>query len=89
MDGQSSHFLGIFASYLHDEKVEKVLLAFTTIGEEDNFSAESHQDALMSVLEIFGKNMSNVVCLVGDNCATNVALARLCDIPLIGIFQNN
>lgn len=37
------------------------------------------------ILEVFDKDISiNVICLVGDNCNVNKALADLCDLPLIG-----
>lgn len=85
LDGQSSHFMGIFASFNHNNLSERVLLGFTTLGEEEEFTAEAHRDTLLGVLEIFGKNITNVVCLIGDNCNTNIAFAKLCEIPLVGI----
>jgi hypothetical protein len=53
--------------------------------EESDFSAANHQEFLEFVLkDVFQKDFSNVVCLVGDNCATNQALASLCRKPFVG-----
>ncbi|RLO12335.1 hypothetical protein DYB28_000238 [Aphanomyces astaci] len=35
------------------------------------------------VLELYGKSWKNVVALIGDNCSTNVAFARLAGLPLV------
>ncbi|KAG3107292.1 hypothetical protein PI124_g14164 [Phytophthora idaei] len=40
--------------------------------------------ALASFLPFFGKNLSNVKFLVGDNCAVNKRLARIMGVPLVG-----
>jgi hypothetical protein len=52
--------------------------------DESGFTAQNHKDLLVSVLKIFGKSLANVVCLVGDNCATNRSCATLCGIPFVG-----
>lgn len=62
----------------------KVLIAFTPLLTEEDMSSESHKELIEYVLEIFGKDLTNVVCLVGDNCNVNKSLATLCELPLIG-----
>jgi hypothetical protein len=62
-----------------------VLLSFSPLL-EDAFdqTAESHKKFIEFYLNHYGKSLTNVVCLVGDNCATNQALADLCGKPLVG-----
>lgn len=62
-----------------------MLLAFSPLLEDAfDFTAESHKKFMDFYLDHYGKSMENVVCLVGDNCATNQALADLCGKPLVG-----
>jgi hypothetical protein len=62
-----------------------ILLAFSPLFDEADFTAESHKEFIEQVLQnVFKKNLENVVCLVGDNCSTNHALATLCRKPLVG-----
>lgn len=51
---------------------------------EDNQTGENHADLMDYVLEIYGKDISNVTCLVGDNCNTNKSIADILDLPLVG-----
>ncbi|KAH9102731.1 hypothetical protein AeMF1_020740 [Aphanomyces euteiches] len=44
----------------------------------------SHKKYLEFVLDVFGKTLSNIVVLIGDNCSTNRALSRLLGIPFVG-----
>lgn len=60
------------------------MLAFSPLLEEDNQTSDNHLELIEFVLELFGKDVSDVICLVGDNCNTNKALADLCDLPLVG-----
>jgi hypothetical protein len=46
--------------------------------------AVDHIDRLTRVLESYGKNEKNLVCLVGDNCAVNQSMARIMNVPLLG-----
>jgi hypothetical protein len=86
LEGQSTQFIGIIASFVNKGKVEKALLAFQPLLDESDFSAESHKILIETILTSFGKKLSNVVCIIGDNCPTNVATAKLCGVPFIGII---
>jgi hypothetical protein len=63
----------------------KALLAFTPLLEEENYTSQNHKESMEFILEVYDKDIStNVICLVGENCNVNKALADLCDLPLIG-----
>ena len=38
----------------------------------------------MFLLDGYGKNKTNVICLVGDNCSVNQSIARTMEVSLIG-----
>ena len=86
LDGQSTHFVALFATFQNQGVNYKVLLAFSTLQEENDFSAISHKNFIVEVLQIFGKNLSNIICLVGDNCNTNIAIAKQCNVPCRYVF---
>jgi hypothetical protein len=65
------------------------LLAFSPLFDESDFTAESHYEFMTNVLEnVFEKSWDNVVCLSGDNCSTNKALATLAGKPLVGCYAH-
>jgi hypothetical protein len=37
------------------------------------------------ILIRFEKSLENVICITGDNCATNAKIARLVKVPLVGM----
>ena len=83
----STHYVAIFAiapssSTLHG--YESYLLGFSPFEDEKSQDAEHHMEYLEFVLEIFGKSMSNVVALLGDNCATNRKFSKNAGIALVG-----
>jgi hypothetical protein len=81
----STHFIGIFVSYLTEEKLPKRhLLAFTPLLDESDLSADSQSALIIDTLELYEKNASNIVCLIGDNCSTNKSVANKLGVPLVG-----
>ena len=87
----STHFLGVFASYTCISPTSKcsngyetVLLAFSPFLSETEFTASAHYDLLEFVLSIYGKSFENVIAICGDNAEVNKALANLCNLPLVG-----
>lgn len=54
--------------------------------DETEFTATNHIELIEEILERFEKKLTNVVCFVGDNCATNIAIAKGCETPIIGII---
>lgn len=80
-----THYLAVCTSFIgKNNEVRTALLAFTPFEDESTFTATAHQDELESILEVFGKTLDNVVCLVGDNCPVNQKLATDCELPLVG-----
>jgi hypothetical protein len=65
---------------------ERVLLGFSPLLDESDFSASNHIELVEEILERFGKKIENVICFVGDNCATNIAIAKECNIPIVGMI---
>ena len=45
--------------------------------------AVDHIEHLEKVLKINGKKMSNVICLVGNNCSLNQSMAQIMKVPLL------
>lgn len=79
----SIHFLAVFARFpiantnskdVKEKRFGTVLLSFSPYEDETDFSAASLKDEILFVLSRYGKNMNNVVCLVGDNCSVNECL---------------
>ncbi|KAG2784639.1 hypothetical protein PC129_g5666 [Phytophthora cactorum] len=53
-------------------------------GPDDALSADGHVTVIERFLPFFGRSLTDVRFLVGDNCAVNKRLARLMGIPLAG-----
>lgn len=80
----TTHYVAMFASYIKDAVHKEVLLACSPLLTETDLGAEQHREFFQATLELYGKSLSNVVALVGDNCSTNKACANLAGCPLIG-----
>ena len=85
-DGTSTHYIGVFASYICTAKDEykEVLLAFQPTLVEEELGADAHIDLLESTLQLYGLTKANVACIVSDNCSTNKAISARWKIPLVG-----
>lgn len=84
----STHFIAIFAVYIKEieGKATKAqhLLAFTPLLDETDLSADSQSALIIDTLELYERNGSNIVCVIGDNCPTNKAVADKLKVPLVG-----
>jgi hypothetical protein len=86
----TQHYIGVAASYI--KKVDDTEVSVQTMlsmrpllaDGVKGMRAVDHIDHLTRVLESYGKNEKNVVCLVGDNCAVNQSMARIMNVPLLG-----
>ena len=47
-------------------------------------TANDHVRHITRVLAMYGKDVSNIICLVGDNCSVNQSVAKTMAVPLIG-----
>ena len=52
--------------------------------DQKDFTARSHKDYIMHVLDMYDRSVDSVQCLIGDNCSTNKLLANLMQVPLVG-----
>jgi hypothetical protein len=82
----STHFIGIFAVYFDKVKGGNMrhLLAFTPLLDETDLSANSQSALIVDTLELYGRNISNLVCIIGDNCSTNKSVADKLGVPVVG-----
>lgn len=79
------HFVAIYAIFNDAEcKKRTILLSFGNLLDESNWSANNYADTIVTLLGSLNKSIDNVVCLVGDNCATNRSLSNILELPLIG-----
>ena len=61
LDGQSTHYIALFATFYVNFTLHRILLAFSPLGEETDFSAQAHKDFIEEILNLFGKSLD--VCL--------------------------
>jgi len=50
----------------------------------EDLSAQSKADLLIARLQLYGKDFTNVICIIGDNCSTNKRVADIIGVPLVG-----
>jgi hypothetical protein len=89
----TDHYIGIWASYnvtdrTHDGKEHPIqtLLSIRPLLADgiEGMTARDHLSHIDRILDGYGKNKTNVICLVGDNCTVNQSIARTMEVPLIG-----
>jgi hypothetical protein len=87
----TQHFIGVAAAYLKPETTGKEKPVQTMLSMKPllangikGMRATDHIAHIERVLESYGKNLENILCLVGDNCSVNQSMARILGIPLIG-----
>lgn len=81
----TTHYIAIFASYSNaNDEGQYPLLAIAPPYDEQSFTAETHKAYIIDVLELYGKGLSSLVYLVGDNAPVNTRLSDLLEVPFIG-----
>lgn len=60
------------------------LLGFSPFDVETSFDAKAHQNHIINLLDWFTIPVTDLVCLIGDNCSTNKKTADLFGVPLMG-----
>jgi hypothetical protein len=86
----SQHYIGVTAGYMKSVNVKDVAVQ-TMLSMQPLLShgiqgmrAKDHLDHLSRILQSYGKDCCNVLCLVGNNCSVNQSMARTLNVPLIG-----
>lgn len=75
----STHYLALFAVRPCPQTFHgyyKALRPFTVLQVESDLRAASLKATMFEVLTFYGKDFSNMACLIGDNCSTNKCLAH-------------
>ena len=81
----STHYVAIFASFNGpDEKCKTALLTFSPLLDESHLNAAGHVQLIEASLALYGKEWSNVVALIADNCELSKAISDQTNKPLIG-----
>jgi hypothetical protein len=73
----STHYLAVFAFFpdnCSELGYKKVLLSFSPLQDESKLTADSHHESIYQVLQLYGRDFSNVSCIIGDNCPVNQLL---------------
>ena len=84
-DGKATHYLAIFASWTNDKNEPKrALLSVAPMGDETEFTAQAHKDAIEYILGTYGKGTDNLDFFTSDNCNTNKALSDLMATVMVG-----
>ena len=89
-NGNNTNYCGVFVMWYDDKrKCDRVyLLRLAPLLRSDDYGADSHIKTLTSFLARVGKTMENVVVICGDNCETNLAIARRSGIHFIGCHSH-
>lgn len=80
----SKHFVAVFAVYHVCGFTKTPLLTIAPPLDETRYDAESQKAFIEDVLEVFGKDKSSLLFMVGDNAPVNKRIADLLEIPIIG-----
>ncbi|KAG7341354.1 hypothetical protein IV203_023305 [Nitzschia inconspicua] len=81
----NTHYVALFATYpdpTKEHRYSKVLLSMSPMRDGDNLTAQEHHAFITDILGVYRKTWANVVCLIGDNCSTNIATATEASLPL-------
>jgi len=74
--------------FSHAAGVAKILLACEMLPDLTTRDRFNHISFFENTLATFGKSLSNLKSLVGDNTALNPAIARELNIPFIGCYSH-
>jgi hypothetical protein len=55
----------------------QAMLSFAPLSDEECLEAQCHKESIHGILKFYGKEYSNVACIIGDNCSTNCSLAKM------------
>ncbi|KAJ0389341.1 hypothetical protein ATCC90586_010662 [Pythium insidiosum] len=84
-DGWTSgtmHFVAMYAVCVNEGQRQQPLLAISPAVEGQ--SAAAHVEMIENVLAVYKKRIDMLCFIIGDNCATNKAIADRLNVPLVG-----
>ena len=98
IDGWSEgtqHYIGVAVAYMKSVSGKDVALQ-TILSMQPLVShgiqgicTKDHLDHLSRILQSYGKDCCNVLCLVGNNCSVNWSMARKLNAPSLGVLAIN
>jgi hypothetical protein len=80
-------FLTVFALWPDPNEVNgygRAMLSFAPLQDEERLDADSRKESIYEILWFYGKEFSNVACIVGDNCSTNCSFAKKAHLYFVG-----
>ena len=79
------HYMAIIATYIDKNGTyQETMLACRPLNDQEFLDAPEIMEFLDDVVRSYNKKLDCVVALMGDNCATNMKVARELNIPLLG-----
>ena len=82
------HYVAAIATYVVDGEPQETLLACAPLTSDEALGAAQHEEFFEATLEYYDKALDDVCVLMGDNCATNQAIATRLGVPLVGCFSH-
>ena len=66
-----THFVALFATFMYEGARKQILLCFSPLLDETSQDAVEHVEFIKKSLQLYGKNLQNVCCFIGDNCQSD------------------
>lgn len=81
-----AHYVATFQMFLSNSNDEhsKLVSGFSPFEYKERLSVQARLEYIEFLLDIYKKDISNVVGLVGDNCSVNLSLATKFKTSFIG-----
>ena len=80
----STHYVGKMATVPTESSNETMLLVFTPLMDEKCLNSAEHCRLIEETLELYGKDLDNVVAFICDNCELNKSICDTFNKPMIG-----
>jgi hypothetical protein len=78
--------LTVFALWPDPNEVNgygRAMLSFAPLQDEERLDADSRKESIYEILWFYGKEFSNVACIIGDNCSTNCSFAKNLGVKIV------
>ena len=86
--GTGTHYMAVFAAFQNkDLKPQALLMAFSPLLDETDFSA-FQVEFIEFTLGVFKRTLSDVFFITVDNCTTNLKVAKLINVPIMGCVSH-